>query len=65
MTWEMFMRHMAECNVMVFDNPVIERVVIRGLEDDFELAAVHRSPDGKTLILDLGQAITARGLEGT
>lgn len=67
MTYEMFARHMKECGFSVLNHEVhlndVEQVVIRGLEDDFELAACHRSTDGKTLILDVGRPITARGLE--
>ena len=61
MTWTMFERHMRECSVAVrnieFPAYDVQQVVIRTEHGDHELAACHRSTDGKTLILDLGQPV--------
>ena len=60
MEWEQFESQMADADVLVTRlygraGRLPERVVIRGLDGDHEIAAVHR--DGDVLVLDMGQPL--------
>ena len=58
LSWEEFMDQCEECNLGVGqpgDLPYMNQVVIRGLDGDYGLAAVHR--DGDRLIFDLGHKL--------
>ena len=60
MTWEMFMRYLHDSGVDLYDLSDIappQQIVIRTEQGDCDVAAVHRSRDGTTLIIDLGHPI--------
>ena len=58
--WEQFEQQMRDADVLVTrlygsKSKLAKRVVVRTDQGDFEIAAVHKSEDGDTLILDMGQ----------
>ena len=58
MNWPMFVRHLSECEVVLYCSSIKpDQIVIRCADGDHELAACHRSRDGKTLVLDLGSKL--------
>ena len=57
MSWHRFRRHMQECDVDLVVDAAPVQVVIRTEHGDCDVAAVHRSTDGTTLIIDLGHPI--------
>ena len=52
-------RHFWDCSIGIVEmstsQPALEKVVIRGEDGDYELAAIHR--EGNVLIFDLGQKV--------